>query len=105
MAVALVERELVYGLLAMQVSPVGRDGLIAALTDWSREASWPSGAPLGDRLGLNDAQRRALDGLTRAYLADHQADLASGLAALDRQGVLRELAARPTDGPLRAWLT
>ena len=105
MAGAVVERELVYGLMALQAGAVGRGDLIDALTGWSGEASWPSG---------NDPSRPARPEPPAAGGARRPVPRLPGgppgrsrlrPGRLDRQGVLHELTDRESDGPLRAWLT
>jgi len=106
MAGSNIERDLIYGLVAMRAGLVGRDALIAALADWSLDTSMPLEAIFRDRLRLSDAQRAMLAGLVETHLSTHHTDFAASPAEIDTQDVLRDtLAPAATQYITPPWVT
>ncbi len=87
------DRNLLFGILAVQMDFVGRDELIAAMNDWVLAKHRPLGEILVERGALTVARRALLEGLVAEHLCQHGNSPARSLAAL---GPSADLAARET---------
>jgi WD40 repeat protein len=98
------DRNLLFGILALQMDFIRRDALIAAMNAWVLDKARPLGQILVEQQALWPDERDALDGLVAKHLAHHQDDLAKSLAAVAVSPPLREELGGLADGDLQASL-
>ena len=101
------DRNLLFGILAVHMGFVSRDGLIAAMHDWLADRSKSIGELLTARGELSAAHCSLLEPLVDAHVAQHGGDVQQSLAALSSDGgvgpALRSLA--EADAGLQASLS
>src|SRR5262249_45774253 len=78
-------QDLLFGVLALQMSFIGRDDLASALQDWALERDRSLGDLLVERKALSDRRRAVLDELVREHLDRHGQDPGRCLAAICAQ--------------------
>ncbi|MFO0952087.1 MAG: serine/threonine-protein kinase [Isosphaeraceae bacterium] len=100
------DRNLLFGILALQMDFVSRDDLVAGMNAWVLAKNRPLGDVLVDRRALDPADRTLLDAMVDRHLARHGGNTTRSLAALARHGAGpgEALAAVDDDG-VRASLT
>jgi serine/threonine-protein kinase len=76
------DRNLLLGILALQMDFVSRDALIAAMHAWALDKAKPLGLILCERGALTEAERAPLEALVDRHLARHDHDPDKSLAAL-----------------------
>src|SRR5919197_7591 len=93
------DRNLLFGILAVQMDFVTRDQLLAAMNAWVLD----KGKPLGDILRAQGAlaadDHKLLEQLVAKHLAKHGNDPARSLAAVSPVGEVREAQAHFADNP------
>jgi serine/threonine protein kinase len=99
------DRNLLFGILAVQMDFVSRDALIAGMHAWVLAKHRPLGEILVEQLALSAAHRELLEPLVDAHLRGHGNDPARSLAALGSSaapalGALQQL----QDGDVQASL-
>jgi serine/threonine-protein kinase len=82
MATATADRNLLFGVLALQMDFVSRDALIAAMHAWALDKATPLGQILCQQGALAEAERILLGELVDRHLARHGHDPEQSLAAL-----------------------
>ncbi len=80
------DRNLLFGINALQNDFITRDALIAAMNAWALEKHRPIGEILVERGDLDPADREALEAMVARRLAKHGDDPAASLAALSSAG-------------------
>jgi serine/threonine-protein kinase len=99
------DRNLIFGILALQMDFITRDALIAALNAWVLEKSRPLGRVLREQGALAREEHDLLDALVRKHLEKHRDDADESLSSLGRtQGAPEGLADRVVDPALRTRL-
>jgi hypothetical protein len=98
------DRNLLFGMLALQVDFIDRDALIRGLHAWVLEKHKPLGQILGEHGALAAANRAALDGLVERQLAAHGHDLHQSLAAVRTDAAVRAGLRQVDDPDLHASL-
>src|SRR5262249_47469520 len=98
------DRNLLFGILAVQMNFVGRDALIAAMHAWVLDRSKPLGLILVEQQALSQARHDLLEQLVEEHLAAHGGDAEKSLAATDGLGVLRSELEQVADPEIRATL-
>ena len=94
------DRNLLVGIVALQMDFVTRDGLIAAMQEWLTAKSLPLGDILERSGFLGSLERRAIEALVEQHLARHRGDAAASLSALATSEATRSvLAALDTAQP------
>lgn len=90
---AALDRNLVFGVLALQRNYLSRDALVAAMHGWVRTPTRALAEVLEERGHLTATQRQAIDKLVQEHLLAHRGDPGPGLASLgpEAQEVLTEL--------------
>ena len=83
MARAESDRNLLFGVLALQMDFIGRDALVAALNAWVLEKDKPLGRILVDRGALDPADRAVLEPMVERHVRKHGGDPERSLATLD----------------------
>src|SRR5262245_19878981 len=87
------DRNLLFGILALQMDFVTRDQLVAAMNAWVLTKSRPLGEILVEQNALPISKRILLEPLVDQHVKDHAGDPAQSLAALSsvNTGLPREL--------------
>jgi hypothetical protein len=75
MSAAYSDRNLLFGVLALQMDFLDRDALIAALHAWVQDKAKPLGDILVAQQILNPDERDALDVLVQKHLDRHRGDV------------------------------
>src|SRR5262249_53791896 len=100
------DRNLLFGILALQMDFIRRDALITAMNTWVLDKAKPLGQVLVEQQALRPGQRTALDVLVGMPVECHQGhadqslaavpdDVKRSLAALDDPDIQRSLAGSP----------
>ena len=82
MATVESDRNLLFGILALQNGLIEQPDLIAAFQCWSKERSRPMAQVLVERGALTEDDRAMLDGLVRRHVEKHGGDAERSLAAV-----------------------
>jgi serine/threonine-protein kinase len=98
-------RDLLFGVLAMQMDFVSREALIAAVSAWVLDRSKPLGRILVEQGALAPDEHALLEPLVRKHLERHGGDPGRSLATVGPLGPLREQLARVADPDLQAGLS
>jgi len=98
------ERNLLFGLLALQNDFIGRDAVVAAFGIWVADKARPLVQILLDRGDLDPDDVPALEALVRRHLKRHGDNPARSLGALSSIGSARELLEQIPDPDLHASL-
>jgi hypothetical protein len=97
-------RELLFGLLALQVSLIDQGQLLAALEAWTREKSRPLAEHLLSRGDLDADDRLAVEVLVSSHVRRHGGDADSSLAAIPIGESTRESLAGFGDSKLQTTM-
>ena len=97
MAANHVDRNLLFGFLALQNDFVSREDLIATVAVWLRDKSQALDQILLSRSIVPQEQVELLRALVRVHLARHDNDAEKSLAAISSLGSVREDLARLGD--------
>jgi serine/threonine-protein kinase len=84
------DRNLLFGILAVQMDFVSRDQLMSAMQAWMLDKANPIGAHLVQLGALAEDTRSLLEALVTKHLARHDDDPAKSLAAVDTTGSVTE---------------
>jgi WD40 repeat protein/tRNA A-37 threonylcarbamoyl transferase component Bud32/Flp pilus assembly protein TadD len=98
------DRNLLFGILALQLDFIGRDPLIAAMHAWVLDKTKPLGQILVEQEALQPAQRALLEPLVEAHLERHGGDIEKSLAAVPLPSPLRHDLHSLGDGEVQASL-
>jgi uncharacterized protein (TIGR03067 family) len=98
------DRNLLFGILALQMDFLGRDQLITAMHAWVLDKARPLGQILVEQGALPPAQRALLEPLVEAHLEMHGGDIEKSLAAVNLPQPLRHDLHRLGDGDVQASL-
>ncbi len=100
------DRNLIFGILALQMDFLTRDALIAGLNAWVLKKSHPLGRVLVEQGSLAEDEHALLSALVSKHLEKHRGDLKESLSAVSRtRGAPDGLAASVVDPELRASLS
>jgi Tfp pilus assembly protein PilF/tRNA A-37 threonylcarbamoyl transferase component Bud32 len=102
--VASTDRNLLCGVLALQLDFVGRDALMRAMQAWVLDKARPLVQILTEQGGLSAERRELLEGLVREHLRQHGEDPRQSLAALSSLGSARAELAAVADADVQASL-
>ncbi len=89
MSPAAADRNLLFGILALQMDFIGRDALIAAMNSWVLDKARPLGQILLEQGTLAAGDHELLEGLVRRHLEKHGHNAERSLAALAVPEVVR----------------
>jgi serine/threonine-protein kinase len=90
MAQPNADRNLLFGILALQLDFISRDQLVAAMNAWVLDKHQPLSQVLAEQQGLNAERQALLDALVREHLKQHGDDPEKSLAALSSIGSVRQ---------------
>jgi serine/threonine-protein kinase len=100
MAEVEADRNLLFGILALQNGLIEQADLVAAFQSWSKERSRPMAQVLVERRALTEDDRSMLEGLVRRHVEKHGGNAERSLAAVPAPGALAE-SLRRAAGPGR----
>jgi serine/threonine-protein kinase len=98
------DRNLLFGILALQMDFVSRDALIAAMNAWVLDKSKHLGRILVEQRALRPDNRDLLDALVARHLEMHGGDVEKSLAAVQVPAPLRAELHSLSDGDVQASL-
>jgi hypothetical protein len=98
------DRNLLFGILALQMDFISRDALIAAMNAWVLDKANPLGQILVEQKALRPDQRDALNVLVGMHLECHAGDPEKSLAALAMPSPLRHELRSLADADVQASL-
>jgi len=98
------DRNLLFGMLALQMDFIGRDALIEAMQAWVFQKDKSVGAILVQRGALTAERQTLLEALVQEHLQQHGNDAERSLAAIGPTGMVSEELQRIADPELRASL-
>jgi formylglycine-generating enzyme required for sulfatase activity/tRNA A-37 threonylcarbamoyl transferase component Bud32 len=104
MARADADRNLLFGVLALQMDFISREALIAAVSAWALDKGRPLDQILVEQGALAVAHRDLLAPLVRAHLEHHGDDPARSLAAVESASSVREALRQVADADVLATL-
>ena len=104
MAGANGDRNLLFGLLALQTNLINQGALVAAFHAWTRDKARPMGQVLVDAGALDDGRRGVLEALVEEHIKRHGGDAEKSLAAVGPLGPAREGLRQIDDPELRTSL-
>jgi len=99
-----VDRNLLFGILALQMDFISRDALIGAMHAWVLEKTKPLGQILLEQGMLRQDARALLESLVQKHLEMHGGDAEKSLAAVSSIGSTREELKQIADPELHASL-
>ncbi|HTU17808.1 MAG TPA: protein kinase, partial [Gemmataceae bacterium] len=105
MSAAYSDRNLLFGVLALQMDFLSRDALIAAMHAWIHDKTKSLGDILVEQHALHPEERDALDTLVQKRLDRHQGDVEQSLAAVSVSMPLRQELRRLDDPDMQASLS
>ena len=98
------DRNLLFGILALQMNFASRDGLVAAMNAWVLNKNKSLGDILFEQGEMSDNQKRALDALIEQHLAAHENSVERSVYALGAASSVRALFTPVGDFDLQATL-
>ncbi|HEV3260118.1 MAG TPA: protein kinase [Gemmataceae bacterium] len=104
MATANADRNLLFGILALQMDFISREGLITAMNAWVLEKSRPLGQLLQQRGDLTPERHNLVEALVQEHLRAHGNDPQRSLAAVRSLGPMGGDVQQITDPDLQASL-
>jgi serine/threonine-protein kinase len=100
----LADRNLLFGIVALQMDFINRDQLVAAMHAWVLEKQKPLGQILSQQAALSEGDTEAIELLVRRHLLRHDNDPGRSLAALTSIGPVRDALTQVPDTDLQASL-
>src|SRR5438552_3426336 len=97
MSHAAADRNLLFGILALQMDFIDRDQLVAAMGAWVLDKTQALGDILVAQGALNSKRLTLLDTLVEEHLSEHDNDPEKSLAAVDAAGAARSALSRVAD--------
>lgn len=99
------DRNLLYGILALQVDLIDRDTLIESLNQWAIDKGRTLGSILIEHQAITSDQDLLLDGLVAEHLKKHEGDLSQSLAGLEISSAVEQELASIVDTGLQQSVT
>jgi serine/threonine-protein kinase len=100
----VADRNLLFGVLAMQMDFITREQLIAAMQAWVFDKTKPLGEILAAQKALADDNRQLLEALVQKHLAMHGNDAEKSLAAVSSVASVKKELAKIADADVQASL-
>jgi eukaryotic-like serine/threonine-protein kinase len=104
MSSAHADRNLLFGILALQMDFIGRDALVAAMNAWVLDKTKALGQILLNRGDLRPDMHAVLEALVQKHLELHDGDAAKSLAAVNSLGSARQALEQVADSDVQASL-
>src|SRR5438132_11616780 len=104
MAQHATDRNLLFGILALQMDFIRRDALIAAMNAWVLEKAKPLGQILVEQGALREDAHTLLEALVQKHLEMHGGDPHRSLASVSSLGSVRDDLGQVADAALHASL-
>jgi serine/threonine-protein kinase len=104
MAALAADRNLLFGLLALQNGLIDQGQLVAAFQAWTRDKARALADHLGDRGGLDTEQRAGVEAMVALHLKKHGGDVEKSLAAVPAQRSTRASLAELGEPEIEATL-
>jgi eukaryotic-like serine/threonine-protein kinase len=104
MAASTAERDMLFGLLALQNSLIDQDQLMSAVRAWSRDRVRPIADYLVGRGGFDSADRGAVEAMVERHLKKHGGSTEKSLGALTVGRSICETLGRVDDPQIEATL-
>jgi len=98
------DRNLLFGILAVQMDFITRDQLVAAMHAWVMDKAKPLGAILVEQKALSSERHTLLDALVMEHLKQHDNDPHKSLAAVSSVSSVRNDLAQVADAEVQASL-
>src|SRR6516165_11410731 len=98
------DRNLLFGIVALQMDFINRDQLVAGMNAWVLEKHKPLGQILSEQGALSEGDTEAIESLVRRHLLRHDNDPERSLASLTSIGPVRDALAQVPDPDLQASL-
>ena len=98
------DRNLLFGIVALQMDFIGRNALVAAMHAWVLEKAKPLGQILQDQKALTRSRRIILEALVDEHVHQHGGDPARSLAALSSIDAARSAFGAVDDSEIQASL-
>ena len=98
------DRNLLFGILAIQMDFISRDALVSAMNGWVMDKSKPLGEILVEQRTLSRERYTLLEALVEEHLRMHGNDAERSLASLSSDGSVREQLEQIADPQLNASL-
>jgi serine/threonine protein kinase len=98
------DRNLLFGILALQMDFISRDALIAGMYTWVQDKTKPLGQILAEQGHLNPQHLALLEPLVQAHIEAHHNDPQQSLAALSSVSSVRDQLAAISDDQLQESL-
>src|SRR2546427_359000 len=96
------DRNLLFGILALQMNFISRDALVAAMHAWVLDKTKPLGQVLLEQRRLSAGQLQALDALLVEHLQVHGDDPQRSMQTLSAVSAVRPLLAQVADADLQS---
>src|SRR6516225_8576136 len=96
------DRNLLFGILALQLDFITRDALVAAMHAWVLDKGKPLGQILLEQKALAAERRALLEGLVQEHLKQDGGDAEKSLGAVSSVGSLRQELQQIADPDLQA---
>src|SRR5438874_2524381 len=100
----MADRNLLLGILALQMDFIGRDQLIAAMNAWVLNKAKPLGQVLVEQRALDTGTRAMLEAMVNCHVERHGGDAQQSLAALSAVGSARQELEQIVDADVAASL-
>src|SRR5436309_4797965 len=104
MAAANTDRNLLFGILALQMDFISREALIRAMNAWVLEKAKGLGQILVEQKALGSERHALLEALVQEHLKQHDNDPQKSLASVSSLGSVREQLEHISDSDLHASL-
>ena len=98
------DRNLLFGILALQMDFISRDQMVAGMHAWVLDKAKPLGEVLVQLNHLAEDERALLDALVEKHLSKHDDDPQQSLAALSSLGPIRQDLQHLVDADVQASL-
>jgi WD40 repeat protein len=98
------DRNLLFGVLALQMDFISREALIKAVSAWIRDKAKPLAQILVEQGALPEARRALLEPLVEEHLRLHDDDAEKSLGSVSSLGSVREALATVADAEVQASL-
>jgi tetratricopeptide (TPR) repeat protein/serine/threonine protein kinase len=98
------DRNLLFGILALQMDFITRDALVQAMHAWVLDKAKPLSQILVEQGALNAARRAMLEPLVQEHIQQHGGDAEKSLAAVSSVGSARDLLKQIADPDVQASL-